>query len=67
MFQGRYHATLIDTNQYFLEASKYIHLNPLEANMVALAAAYPYSSYAVYLDPHPEGECVSTERGVTCL
>lgn len=62
LFQGRYHATLIDTDQYFLQASKYIHLNPLEAKMVASAAAYPFSSYAAYLDPYAEEACVRTEK-----
>ncbi len=34
VFQGRYGARLIETNAYFLEVSRYIHRNPLEAKMV---------------------------------
>jgi putative transposase len=34
VYQGRYGAELIDTKEYLLEVSRYIHLNPVEANMV---------------------------------
>lgn len=33
LFQGRYGAKLIKEDAYFLDVSRYIHLNPLEANM----------------------------------
>lgn len=56
LFQGRYGAKLIDTDAYFLEASKYIHLNPLEAKMVFKAENYPWSSYRAFItsseNPH---------------
>ncbi|MFC7063137.1 REP-associated tyrosine transposase [Halobacillus seohaensis] len=54
LFQGRYHAALINSNSYLLEASKYIHLNPLHAQMVSKAVAYPWSSYSTYLCPDKE-------------
>ncbi|TWI59885.1 REP element-mobilizing transposase RayT [Halalkalibacter nanhaiisediminis] len=61
LFQGRYHAELIDNNPYFLEVSKYIHLNPVEARMVARPGSYRWSSYNAYIlqnnNPH-----VVTER-----
>ena len=34
VFQGRYGAELIDSKDYLLDVSRYIHLNPVEANMV---------------------------------
>ena len=34
VFQGRYGSELIDSADYFLDVSRYIHLNPVEANMV---------------------------------
>lgn len=49
VFQGRYGAELIHTNEYMLEASKYIHLNPVEAKLVPRPSDYRWSSYATYV------------------
>lgn len=40
---------LIDSSEYELELSKYIHLNPLKANMVERLEDYQWSSYPVYV------------------
>ncbi len=48
LFQGRYKAILIDSDQYLLELIRYIHLNPVRANMVTDTADYPYSSHSAY-------------------
>ncbi|MDG5789318.1 transposase [Evansella sp. AB-P1] len=56
LFQGRYGSEIIETDAYFLEVSRYIHLNPLEAKMVVRPQDYPWSSYPSYLfstnNPH---------------
>lgn len=56
VFQGRYGAELIETKAYQLEVSRYIHRNPVEANMVATPDAYRWSSYRAYVtkekNPH---------------
>ncbi len=44
LFQGRYKAILIDQDSYFLQLSRYIHLNPVKAKMVRLPQDYPWSS-----------------------
>ncbi|WP_071393461.1 transposase [Bacillus tuaregi] len=62
VFQGRYKANLIDSLQYFLEASKYIHLNPLEAEMVLSPESYPWSSYKAYLSPQHPDPLVTTNK-----
>lgn len=49
LFERRYHAHLVDANQYLLTLVQYIHLNPVRAGMVADPAAYPWSSHRVYL------------------
>lgn len=49
LFQGRYKAILIDCDSYLLELSRYIHLNPVKANMVEKPEDYPYSSYGAYI------------------
>lgn len=45
VFQGRYHAILVDKDRYLLELSRYIVLNPVRAKMVKDVQAYPWSSY----------------------
>lgn len=49
VFESRYGAELIDTPEYELEVNKYIHLNPLRANIVKHPEDYPWSSYRTYL------------------
>ena len=48
LFQGRYKAILVDKESYLLELSRYLHLNPVRANMVHCPEGYPHSSYAAY-------------------
>lgn len=45
LFQGRYKAILIDSDDYLLELSRYIVLNPVRARMCYEAADWPWSSY----------------------
>lgn len=45
LWEGRYKATLIDSEQYLLICSRYIELNPVRAEMVSHAGDYPWSSY----------------------
>ncbi len=45
LWEGRYKATLIDTETYLLTCMRYIELNPVRANMVAHPSDYPWSSY----------------------
>ncbi len=60
VFQGRFKAKLVDSEEYLLHVSRYIHLNPLEivrAQGPALNSllAYPWSSLKEYADaslPH---------------
>lgn len=49
VFERRYHAILIEDPVYFLEVSRYIHLNPVKARMVTDPLNYDYSSYAVLI------------------
>jgi len=45
LWEGRYRASVIDTEKYFLTVSRYIELNPVRAKMVQHLAEYPWSSY----------------------
>jgi REP element-mobilizing transposase RayT len=45
LFQGRFKAVLVDADEYAKLLSRYIHLNPVRAAMVANCRDYPWSSY----------------------
>jgi putative transposase len=49
LFENRYHATLIDTDAYLLEALRYVHQNPVRAGLVPAVAHYRWSSHTAYL------------------
>ncbi len=50
VFQGRYHAEFIDSATYFIEVSRYIHLNPVKSNLVDKPEHYSWSSYNAYCE-----------------
>jgi putative transposase len=45
LWEGRYRATLIDSEHYLLTCYRYIELNPVRSKMVADPRGYPWSSY----------------------
>ena len=60
LFQGRYKAILVDRDNYLLELSRYVHLNPVRAKMAQKPEEYFHSSYRSYITGQPEG-IVTTE------
>lgn len=49
LFQGPFQAILVDTDEYLLHLSRYIHLNPVHAGLAARAEDWEFSSYRDYL------------------
>jgi len=49
LFQGPFRATLVETDEYLLHLSRYIHLNPVTAGLVAKAEDWEFSSYRDYI------------------
>jgi putative transposase len=45
LFQGRFHAFLVEKESYFAELLRYVVLNPVRANMVERPEDYRWSSY----------------------
>ena len=45
LFQGRFKAILINADEYIIQLSRYIHLNPVRAKKVLKPGDYPWSSY----------------------
>ena len=65
LWEGRYRATVVDSEHYLLTVMRYIELNPVRAGMVVHPRDYPWSSYrlnalgeggpnADWLPPHEE-------------
>jgi putative transposase len=48
VFEKRYFDEPLNTPANMLEVSRYIHLNPVKANLVLQPADYPWSSYRYY-------------------
>ena len=51
LFQERYKAQLVEEEGYYLEASRYTHLNPVRAGCVERPEQYRWSSYPGYHNP----------------
>jgi REP element-mobilizing transposase RayT len=49
LFQGRYKAIIVDKENYLLELSRYIHLNPIRAGIAEKPEDYAWSSYPGYI------------------
>ncbi|QKY70371.1 transposase [Lentibacillus sp. CBA3610] len=62
VFQGRYYAKLIDSTDYFLRASRYIHLNPVESEIVTEPKNYVWSSYPEYMAEAKNSTLLETGR-----
>jgi putative transposase len=45
LWQGRYKATVIDSERYLMTCCRYIELNPVRAGIVPAAGDYAWSSY----------------------
>jgi REP element-mobilizing transposase RayT len=67
LFQGRYHAILVDADAYALELSRYIHLNPVRAGAVQRPEEYVWSSYIHYLGGRPAPAWLQTETILSYL
>lgn len=54
LFQGRYKGIIVDKDNYLLELSRYVHLNPLRAKIVERPELYEWSSYPAYVGKQKE-------------
>ena len=49
LYQGPFKAKLVDNDTYLAHLTRYIHLNPVYANLVGHPADWPYYSYTEYV------------------
>ena len=50
LFEGRAKSVLVDTDEYVLHLCRYIHLNPVQAGIVAHPGQWPYSNYLEWVE-----------------
>ncbi len=76
VYQGRYKAILIQADEYLLEISRYVHLNPVRIkkysklrieDKLAIIKKYSWSSYAGYINVSNRGAFVNYEMVLQML
>jgi len=61
LFQGRYKGILVEADEYALELSRYIHLNPVRIGVVNEPGDYRWSSFQEYTGKRKMADWLSTE------
>ncbi|HDR46573.1 MAG TPA: transposase [Geoalkalibacter subterraneus] len=67
LFRGRYKAVLVEDDSHLLEVMRYIHRNPLSADLVQHLDEYPWSSHAGYLSSQKEWSWLERETLLAML
>jgi putative transposase len=60
LFQGRFKSILVDADEYLKQLSRYIHLNPVRANIVKRPDEYQWSSYPSLIGKTKQPEWLET-------
>jgi putative transposase len=50
LFEGRYQYVHVDREEYIIHLCRYIHLNPVNANLVSGPEEWPYSNYREWVN-----------------
>lgn len=64
LFQGRFMSEPVENNSYFFTAVRYIHQNPIKANLCNKPEEYPYSSYHEYTEYEEEKHGICSCKAV---
>lgn len=75
LYEGRFASSIVEDDVYFLEVSRYIHLNPVKAYMVRNPLDYEYSSYDLFVSNQKSDnpvnklmdDLVDTSRVLNCF
>lgn len=66
LFERRYHAVLVDADNYLLTLLRYVHRNPVRAGLVRRVGDYPWSSHHAYVGARVE-PWVTTDLALSML
>lgn len=64
LFRGRYKAILVEKDNYLLQVARYIHLNPVKANLAKSPEDFPWSSCSFYIDMQATGKPEALQRAI---
>jgi REP element-mobilizing transposase RayT len=67
LFQGRFKGIIVDKDAYLVTLSRYIHLNPVRANLVDRPENGRWTSYWSYVNGKGSDELVSSEDTLRCF
>ncbi len=57
LWEGRFKNVLVNNDEQLLHLTRYIHLNPVSANLVKKPEQWVFSSYQEYIDLKTKGLC----------
>ncbi|WP_339362290.1 transposase [Vallitalea maricola] len=52
LFENRYKSEVVESENYLLKVARYIHQNPVKANIIKSPSVYIWSSYNKYIDKY---------------
>lgn len=61
VFQGRFHAKVVQRELYLLQLLRYVAMNPVRAGLTADPCSFPWSSHACIADSAPKPSCLDTK------
>jgi REP element-mobilizing transposase RayT len=67
VFQGRFHAILVDRDAYLLAVSRYVELNPVRSLQAAFAHDWRWSSYLAHVGAAPSPAWMNTTSVLSLL
>jgi len=62
LFRGRYKSIVVSGFKYLLDVSRYIHLNPVKANIIKKPEKYYWSSHKNYIIKNNKEKWLHTEK-----
>ena len=64
LFRGRYKAILVQEDEYLTHLIRYIHLNPVQANLTEDPSKYPWTSHKQYLKGNDQAPWLHVRLGL---
>jgi REP element-mobilizing transposase RayT len=61
LFGDRFHSDLVETDAHFLQACRYVVLNPVRAGICDDPGEYPWSSHRAVVGTDPRPECLTVD------
>jgi len=67
LFQGRFKSEVVDSDQYLLSLIRYVHNNPVKANIVKDSKDYLWTSYKYYSEINKDHYLVDSDRVLSMI